>query len=651
LASPLFTRSERLSRFLRFIVERTLAGQADTLKEYVLAVEVYDKDQSYQPGADTLVRVEAGRLRNKLREYYESEGKGDPVRLELPKGSYVPVFRWPEPAGVLAGETPSAESVPAESLRPASPPAQTTEAGSPGLELKGELAARRGAWVRRRVGPLPSWAMLGGAGLLVAILLVQISRWQEPSPPGRVQAKVRRIAVLPLENLSGDPNQEYFTDGLTDDLITTLGQIKALNVISRRSVVRYKGSNKPLAEIARELNVDHVVEATAARAANQVRINVRLVEAASEQPVWSQSYQRNLRDILQLQDEVTRAIAREIAVKLTPQEEAGLSRNRPVNPQAYEAYQMGQFHFNKRTAEGYRASLKYYQQAIEADPNYALAYAGLAFTYVHQAYSLAGDLPAEEVVPKARAAAMKALELDDTVAQAHTALGMVYHKHDYDWARAEKELRRAIELNPNYADGHLYCSHYLETRGRKGEASEHSRSAYELDPMSPVIISNYADSLASIGQFELAVAMHHRAVELSSPGQWNTYVYLGNTYERAGKYPEAIAEYQKAMEISGRAATARTALAHAYALSGKKIEAGEILNDLQREGDCFLIAYVCTALGRKDEALNCLEKLYQGDRTGLFLLKAQWEWDPLRSDPRFQSLLRRLGLPPDEIRH
>jgi len=399
------------------------------------------------------------------------------------------------------------------------------------------------------------------------------------------------------------------------------------------------------------MNVNYLVEASAVHAANRVRINVRLIEAATERTLWSKSYQRDMGDILTLQDEVAQAVAMEVSVKLSPQEEAQFAGRRPVNPEAFDAYEMGQFHYNKRTAEGYRASVRYYEQAIERDPDYALAYAGLALTYCLRTYSVGRDLPTEEAISRARSAAEKALKLDAMQAQAHAALALIRYKYDYDWAGAEQEFRRAVELNPNYSDGYLWYADYLATMGRNGEAQERLRSANLLDPMSPNITMQCALALAREGQFDQAIRMHRKSIELSGPGQWNTYFWMSSTYKQMGRYSEAIAVIQKALEISGGALIPRTSLGHVYALSGKRIEAEKILNDLEKVGDPFNLAYLCTGLGRKDEAINWLEKLYEGNRTGLFLLKTMWEWDPLRSDPRFQDLLRRLGLPPDQIKH
>jgi serine/threonine protein kinase/tetratricopeptide (TPR) repeat protein len=469
--------------------------------------------------------------------------------------------------------------------------------------------------------------------------------------PKPENAKVQRIAVLPVANLSGDPNQEYFADGLTDDLITTLGRIKALNVISRTTVMRFKGSKTPLPEIARKINVDYLIEASTIRAGNRARINVRLMEASTEQPTWLKSYDREISDILALQDDIARAVAREVSVKLSPEEEDHFIRKEFVNPEVYDACKMGQFHFNKRTVAGYQASIKYFELAIAKDPDCALAYAGLALVYSMGVYSLAAGLNAETAISQARTAAEKAIELDSTQAQAHAALGYIRFRHDFNWAGAEKEFKRSIELNPNYSEGYLSYAQYLAAVGRNDEARARYEEAYALDPMSPNILANYAISLAGKGDFDAAIRMHRRSIELSGPGQWNTYLWMGTTCERMARYTEAIKEIQKAVEISGSSPAALAVLGHAYALAGMRVEAEKILNNLKKSGNEYLLAYLCAGLDRNDEAIRWLEKLYKGNKTGLFLLKSQWVWDRLRSNPRFQALLRQLGLPPDDIKH
>src|SRR5579863_9905882 len=325
--------------------------------------------------------------------------------------------------------------------------------------------------------------------LILAIPAVWLFRSRGRPPVG-----IRSLAVLPLENLSGDASQDYFADGMTDALITDLAQIGALRVISRTSAMVYKGAHKPLPQIARELNVDAVVEGTVVRSGEQVRITAQLIQAPADKHLWAESYEGNLRDTLALQSKVAGAIAEQIRIKLNPQEQAALTHAKMVNPEAYESYLKGRYFWNKRTAEGLKAALAYFNQAIEEDPTYAQAYSGLADTYVLLGDWEYGVLAPKEAYPKARAAAIRALELDNTLSDAHTSLASM-GMFDWDWQSAGAEYRRAIELNPGYATAHQWYSWHLNLLGRKSEAIAEMRKAVSLDPLSLIIGADMADIL------------------------------------------------------------------------------------------------------------------------------------------------------------
>jgi TolB-like protein/DNA-binding winged helix-turn-helix (wHTH) protein/Flp pilus assembly protein TadD len=464
--------------------------------------------------------------------------------------------------------------------------------------------------------------------------------WKRPSPI------VRSLAVLPLESLSNDASQDYFADGMTDELISDLGQISALRVISRTSVMAYKHARKPLPQIARELNVDAVVEGTVLRSGDQVRITAQLIEASSDKHLWSQSYEGELRDTLALQSQVARAIADQIRINLNSQEQAALKNVRVVNPQAYESYLKGRYFWNKRTADGLKVALAYFNQAIDEDPKYAQAYSGLADTY-----ALLGDwqyaaMTAKEALPKAKAAAIKALELDSALGEAHNSLAFCLDGFDWDFDSAGKEFRRAIELNPGYATAHHWYAWHLSLLGRYDEAIVEMRKAQNLDPLSIIINADLAELLVLSHSYDEAIRQSRKTIEMD-PNFALAHNQLGQAYLQKQMPGEAIAELQKAVQLSEGSPTCMANLARAYAASGERSEAAKLLSDLKKRSNpnyshASEIAVIYAALGDKDEAMTWLEKGYEERFNPGVLLRPGF--DPLRSDPRFQSLVRRIGL-------
>ncbi len=463
-------------------------------------------------------------------------------------------------------------------------------------------------------------------------------------PPLQIQS----IAVLPLENLSGDKEQEYFADGMTEELITNLGKISALRVISRQSMMRYKGSKKPLPEIARELSVDALVEGTVQRSGDRVRITANLVRAASESHLWAESYERDLRDVLALQSEVAQSIASEIKIKVTPQEQTRLASARPVNPAAHEAYLKGRYEWNKRTGQGLKKGMQYFEEAIAKDPNYAVAYAGLADSYMVLGNN--GFLPAGDTYPKARAAALKALEIDADLADAHASLAIVLADYDRDWTGAEREYRRAIELNPGYATAHHWYALLLADLGRRGDALREIEEARKLDPLSVRINGNVGLVLYFARQYDAAIEQLRKGLELE-PNDVGSHVQLGWAYMQKGMHQEAVTEIQKAANQGTGTLLPLAALAQAYAVAGNRDEAHRVLKLLKvLSGQKCVVPYqtatVYAGLGQREEAFAWLERALEAHDPRLNILNVDPSLDPLRSDPRFHDLLRRMNFPP-----
>ena len=457
---------------------------------------------------------------------------------------------------------------------------------------------------------------------------------------------IRSLAVLPLESLSGDASQDYFADGMTDELITDLGQISALRVISRTSVMPYKGVRKPLAQIARELNVDAVVEGTVLRSGNQVRITAQLIQAPADKHLWAHDYEGDLRDTLALQNQVARAIAEHIRVSLNPQEDAALKNKKVVNPEAYVSYLKGRYFWNRRTADGLKAAVAYFNQAIAEDASYARAYSGLA-----DAYALLGDwqyaaMAPKEALPKAKAAAIKALELDSTLGEAHNSLAFCLDGFDWDFESAEREFRRAIELNPSYATAHHWYAWHLALVGKNAEAIAEMKTAQNLDPLSLIINAELAELLAIAHSYDQSIEQSRKTIEMD-PNFALAHNQLAQAYIQKEMHGEAIMELEKAIRLSGGSPICTANLARAYAASYRTNEALKLLSDLKKGSNptysrATEIAMVYAALGDKDQAMNWLEKAYEWRFNPSILLRPGF--DPLRSDPRFQDLLRRIGL-------
>ncbi|MGA7622692.1 MAG: tetratricopeptide repeat protein [Candidatus Acidiferrales bacterium] len=434
---------------------------------------------------------------------------------------------------------------------------------------------------------------------------------------------------------------------MTDELISDLGQISALRVISRTSVMAYKHARKPLPQIAHELNVDAVVEGTVLRSGDRVRITAQLIEAAADKHLWSQSYEGEMKDALALQSKVATAIADQIRINLNPQEQAALKKVTVVNPEAYESYLKGRYFWNKRTADGLKGALAYFNQAIEEDPGYAQAYSGLADTYALLGDWQYGVMTPKEAFPKAKAAATKALELDSTLGEAHNSLAFCLDAFDWDLDSAGKEFQRSIELNPGYATAHHWYAWHLSLLGRYDEALVQMRIAQNLDPLSLIINSDLAELLVIARSYDESIRQSRKTIEMD-PNFALAHNQLGVAYLQKHMQDEAVAELQKAVRLSGGSPTCIANLASAYVASGKRDEAVKLLSDLKRRSDVSVsdtpeVAAIYVALGDKDQAMRWLDKGYEERFNPGVLLRPGF--DPLRSDARFSDLLRRVGLP------
>jgi TolB-like protein/DNA-binding winged helix-turn-helix (wHTH) protein/tetratricopeptide (TPR) repeat protein len=457
--------------------------------------------------------------------------------------------------------------------------------------------------------------------------------------------RIDSLLVLPLKNLTGDPEQDYFADGMTDALNARLAGVSALRVISQTSSLVYRGTHKPLSRIASEVNVNGIVEGSVLRSGDRIRINVQLVQPVTERRIWGQTYERDVRDILTLQSEVTQAIVNEIQAKLTPREKERLANVHASNPEAHVAYAKGRFFWNKRTEEGLRMAVDYFGQAIAQDPAYALAYVGLADSWVSRAWY--AYLPPKEAFPHAREAIAKALELDPDLGDAHTTLAFINLYYEWDWAAADREFLRAIELNPNYANAHHWYGEYLSLVGRHDAAIREAERARELDPLSSIINTWVGSRYFFARRYDTAVEQYRNVVELD-PGFVPAHLALGQAYVQKQMFPEAIRELDKAVDLSGASPVYLASLAHAYGVTGRKRDTSRVIDQLKKLAGrryvaSFDMALAWLGLGDYDRTLASLETAVEDRSPRLLFLSVEPRFDTLRSSARFQALLRRVG--------
>jgi TolB-like protein/DNA-binding winged helix-turn-helix (wHTH) protein/Tfp pilus assembly protein PilF len=506
-------------------------------------------------------------------------------------------------------------------------------------------------------GPLPRSTkqirpayLFGLVGIAAVILLLAAlhgggGRWTRLGFGGK---RIQSLAVLPLENLSHDPEQEYFSDGMTDALIADLSKIGALRVSSRTSSIRYKKTSKSLPEIARELNVDGVVEGSVMRSGNRVRITARLIHAPTEQNLWSETYERDLGDVLKLQGDVAEAVAEQVRAQLTPEQHARLRSAQAVNPDAYEAYLKGRFSEVRSTQAGLQQAQDYFTKAIREDSGFALAYVGLADCFLQQ--GTYRWLPPQDAYRRGSEAIYKALQLDETLGEAHSALGLLKWRYSWDWQTAESEFRRAADLKPNSIEVHETFVWYLGWAGRHDEALAQLEEMRRLDPAFPFVFIDESGIYYHQRDYKSLVDVGQKSVT-TNPELWASHYFLAVGYEGSGQPAQAIPEYQRAVELSQRNSDTTAGLAHAYAAVGRKADAQKILSELQRQSKVtyvspYMIGVIYAGLGQNDKAFEFLERAYQERSPDIsYFIKADLRVDTLRFDPRYQDLLRRVAPP------
>ena len=619
LQSPVFAQSDRSQKFLRFIVAETLSGRAGGLKEYTIALDVFERDDSFDPQTSSIVRVEASRLCSKLKEYYGTVGRDDPVHITLPTGSYVPSFQTV--------------------TRDVAPDVQPPAAGG----------ARRFAPARSALIAVSVIAVVGVAAFLLLGVADRRSGGNAPAATATERGWAHSVAVLPLRNLSGKADEDYFSDGMTDALITSLAMQKNVRVISLTSAMVYKNVNKPITDIARELNVDHIIEGSILRSGERVRITAQLIEASTDHHLWAESYERDVADVLAIQEDVARRIVASLSGRVDALPAAGPRPASAVDPEAQEAYLKVGYFRNQMTEDGFRKGITYFEQAIEKDPEFAEAYSGLALCYC-----LLGGHGFELVDPRegmraAREALLESLRLDDNLAESHAFLGVIRLKYEWDWPGAEKAFRHAIELNPSYAQARMSYSFFLEAMGRQEESIREAEAAQMIDPLSLGINVNLGWQYLRAGRLEQALSQLEKTDELRS-GFWGVHWARGHYYRRKGEYDRAIEAFEKAEGAGGGYTLPMTDLGYTYAIAGRSAEAREILDRLKALAEKsyvspYNMATVHVGLGEIDETFAWLEKAFESRSRSMAWLNVAREYDGLRSDPRFTSLVERVGLP------
>ncbi|WP_420237922.1 hypothetical protein ACOBR2_20405 [Telmatobacter bradus] len=619
LTSQAFAGSKRSQDFLRFIVLHALEGDYDSLRERMIGAELFGRPVSYDTGSDSVVRVRASELRKKLAHFYSTEGEGEiPVHIEVPSGSYVPHFHF-------AGEE---QELPPQTIVAVPPAVEHAQPLVPEIPLQ-KSAAQRSRW---------SFVALLIAAAVVSGGYFGVRGWQRAHV---AYGSIHAVAILPLENLSGIATQEYFADGMTEELINDLGQVSTLRVISLTSSMSYKGSKKTLPQIARELGVDAVVEGGVLREGNQVRISTQLIDGRSDRPLWAHTYVRNLSSDLAWQGEVAQAIAEEVRTAITPQEQARLTRKRPLDPQAQDLYLHG---ILLRENDDCAQAADYFSRALNRDPGYAQAHSALASCYGMLGES--GHMPYRDAFTRQNAEAARAVELDDSLSEAHAELANSAMTLTWDWPRAESEFQRALALNPNSATSHQKYAFYLVRTGHQREALAEVERAVELDPVAGSTLHSEAFLYYFSRQYDQALAVAQTAQGLKINLSDRNFL-IGDILVEKGRYSEAIAAFLKA----GRGPYTLGHLGNAYARSGNAAEArktiAELKNIVQTTGiGRYEIALVYTGLGEQREALMWLNEAAQVQDAGLVYLKIDPCLDPLRSDPQFLGLLHQVELKP-----
>jgi TolB-like protein/Tfp pilus assembly protein PilF len=610
LGSQAFRTTRAHANFLRYVVEETLAGRGDQIKEYSIGVEVFGRGASFDPRVNNIVRAEANRLRARLAKYYDTEGAQGAIRIELPRGGYTPRF-VEAPAFVSAAERP---------VEPGAPPARFRI-------LRSKIAA-----------------------VLLLVLLVaafSIAFWRLRAASAGAGVKPS-IAVLPFLNLGGNKDDEFFSDGLTDELIDSLGTVPRLQVVARTSAFQFKGKTLDVREIGRKLSVRTVLEGTVRKYGDRLRITAQLDDTSTGYRLWSGSYDRQASDALAIQREISQAITSELGIALagggSPRGNGSGSLAESVAPQAYENYLKGVYFWNRNTPASINTAIGYLNQAIQNDPVFALPYLGLARCYT--GLSVMTATPATEVIPKLRGSAQKALELDPSLGEAHVDLAEAY-TFDFDWTAAEAEFRKALALSPGSTVAHRWYAYYLTKMGRLDEAMAENKRALELDPVSPYMAQGIADSLYALRRYREAIEQSQKVLALD-PNFAMTRQSLGMTLIANGQYSEGISQLKLARQLMGSDPWLDGQLAYSYALSGQTGTARQILNELLRQSQsggvpALAIAEGYIGLNDRDRAFQWLEKAVSNRELHLGL-KTDPIYDTLRTDRRFGILLHRMKL-------
>jgi TolB-like protein/Flp pilus assembly protein TadD len=628
--SHAFAGSKRTQDFLHLIVEHALAGDIDRLRERMIGAEMFGRPVDYDTGSDSVVRVKATEVRKRLAQFYLETERKPAVRIEIPSGSYVPRFIFEPPETADHSHTSAAspaisqhQEVPSEEESVAKP------------EAPGTVALRLSTRKLRLTPRLLAGAVLG----LVLIAVIGYSGYRRWFAGSTAPQGIHSIAILPLENLSGDPAQEYFADGMTEELINDLGQVSTLRVISLTSVMSYKGTKKKLPEIARELAVDGIVEGGVQREGNQVRISAQLIDARTDRPVWGHTYLRNMTSVLAQQGEVAQAIADEISTKVTPQEQARLARSSPTDAEAQDLYMHGLL---LRAVDDCANALVYFNRAVTKYPGYAQAHSASASCYGRLGES--GRMPYEEAFTRQRVEAIKAIELDDSISEAHAELANTAMTLEWDWPTAAAEFRRSLELNPNSATSHEKYAFYLVRMGRMREAIAEMERSVELDPVTASTFHAEGFVYYFSRQYDQALAVTRTVQDLNVIlPDWN--LLIGDIYAEKGMYAESIASFLRAEPGPYSLGHLGNAYARAGQMDAARKTIARLEENVRKNGvGRYEIALVYTGMGNKEEAFKWLEESFHAHDVGLVYLKIDPPLDPLRSDPRFDDLLRRIGL-------
>jgi len=504
------------------------------------------------------------------------------------------------------------------------------------------------AKAKARSGRRKLWFWSGAAALLLSILLGGNVAGLRDRLLGKTHAaQISSLAVIPLENLSGDKAQEFFADGMTDELITDLAQNSNLRVISRTSVMRYKGTRKPLPEIAKELGVDAIVEGTMERSGNRVRVRAQLIRASDDRHLWAESFERDLPDVLALESEVASSIARQVQMRLLWEHPPA---NRKINPAAYEAYLKGRYSWNRRSEAALQEGIQFFKQAIALEPSYAEAYSGLADSFTTLGYL--SYLPPREAFPLARAAAEKALSLDASLAEPHASLAYVNFYFDWNWPTAEAEFKKAIVLNPNYATAHDYYCYFLMAMQRPEEAKEQIERALQLDPLSVPINTDIGFQMFYAGNYDAAIVQLKKTLQMN-PTYPLAHLWLGRSYQQKGMFDESMAEYKATDSALPNWVVTIAGIGNLQGLAKSNSDARLTLAKLDamsksRYVTPYGIALVYAGMGNKDEAFRWLEKAFDDRANWLVWLRFDPRWEALHADPRYAEMVRRMGFPPSQ---